>query len=229
MKTILITGASDGIGKSLALRFSKEKHNLILFGRHPEKVEAVRKQCEANGATVEAHAFYLNDEENRKPIVDDIMSRHRVDVLINNAGGWLKVGELTELDEEIIQYTVNVNLTAQILLTRQLLDHMRGRKGTAIINIVSKSGVSAQKGQAVYTATKYGMRGFTDVLREDTKDDPIRIGAVYQAGTNTQMFKKAGDDFPIEKFTEPDDLAEVIAFMLSRPAKIWLNEVRVTY
>jgi len=105
---------------------------------------------------------------------------------------------------------------------------MRERE-TAIINIISKSGIVAQLGQSVYTASKYGMKGFTDVLREDTKSEPIRIGAVYQSGTATQMFAKAGDDFPVENFTNPDDLADVVVFMLSRPAKIWLNEVQVVY
>lgn len=110
-----------------------------------------------------------------------------------------------------------------------MLEQMRSREGTAIINIVSKSGLVPQAGQTVYTASKYGMKGFTDVLREDTKDEPIRIAGVYQAGTNTQMFAKAGDDFEIEKFTNPDDLADIIVFVLTRPEKIWLNEVHVTY
>ncbi len=103
------------------------------------------------------------------------------------------------------------------MLTRQLLEKMRSQAGSAIINIVSKSGVISQAGQGVYTASKYGMKGFTDVLRLDTEDEPIRIAGVYQAGTHTHMFAKTGDDFPVEKFTSPADLADVIVFMLTRP------------
>jgi short-subunit dehydrogenase len=229
MKTILITGASDGIGKSIATKLSEQKANLILFGRDEAKLQAVKTACEANGSTVETYAFDLTDNTNRRMIVDEIMARQKIDVLVNNAGIWHKVGDVTTLSEEKVIETINTNLTSQVLLTRQLLDQMRGHEGTAIINIVSKSGITAQAGQAAYTASKYGMKGFVDVLREDTKAEPVRISGVYQSGTRTDMFAKAGDNFEVEKFTNPDDLADVIVFMLTRPEKIWLNEVHVAY
>ena len=229
MKTILITGASDGIGKSIATKLSKQKENLILFGRDEAKLQAVKSDCEANGSKVETYAFDLNDSNKRNSIVDEIMDKQKVDVLINNAGVWHKVGDITTLSEEKITGIINTNLTSQILLTRQLLNQMRDRNGSAIVNVVSKSGTVAQAGQSAYTASKYGMKGFTDVLREDTKEEPVRIAGVYQSGTNTGLFAKAGDDFPVEKFTNPDDLADILVFMLTRPDKIWLNEVHVTY
>lgn len=229
MKTVLITGASDGIGRSIALKLSRPETQLVLFGRDERKLQAVADACRSKGATVVLQAFDLTDDTSRRHIVDTLIADHPVDVLINNAGIWHKVGDLTTIGEEVIRQLIDINLTAHILLTRQLLSHMRDRTGAAIVNIVSKSGLVPQAGQSVYTASKYGMRGFTDVLREDTKQDPIRIGAVYQSGTATQMFSKAGDDFPVDKFTDPDDLAEVIEFMLSRPAKLWLNEVHVVY
>jgi len=229
MKTILITGASDGIGKSIAIRLSKLNNKLILFGRDQSKLDSVKAECEANGSEVGTYAFDLTDFSKLHEVVDEIIVKQTVDVLINNAGIWQKAGDLTSLSEEIIQEVINTNLTCHILLTRQLLDQMRNRKDTAIVNVISKSGIVAQLGQAIYTASKYGMKGFTDVLREDTKEEPIRIAAVYQSGTHTDMFKKAGEDFSSERFTEPDDLADVVVFMLTRPKKIWLNEVHVTY
>ncbi len=229
MKTILITGASDGIGKSIALALSKRKGNLILFGRSLDKLKEVKSAAENNGAVVEVYAFDLTDSIMRNEVVAELISKKQIDVLINNAGVWHKVGDLETIDEEKIQEVINTNLTSQILLTKQILPTMKGRSGTAILNIISKSGLVAQGGQTVYTASKYGMKGFTDVLREDTKEFPIRIGAIYQSGTSTSMFKKAGDDFPVDKFTDPNDLADVVDFMLSRPEKIWLNEVHVVY
>jgi short-subunit dehydrogenase len=229
MRTILITGASDGIGKSIAIKLSKQKVHLILFGRNESRLNEVRSICIANGSNVEVYAFDLTDNQRRQEIVDGIMAKNTVDILINNAGIWHKVGDITSLSAAKIEEVINVNLTSQILLTRQLLDHMRKRDGTAIINVVSKSGLVAQTGQSVYTASKYGLKGFTDVLREDTKEEPIRIAGVYQSGTNTNLFAKAGDNFPTDKFTNPDDLADVVVFMLTRPEKIWLNEVHITY
>ncbi len=227
MKTILITGASDGIGKSIAKKLSEQKEKLILFGRDSSKLEAVATTCRDNGSEVVIYAFDICDSLKRQNIIEEIISKYSVDVLINNAGVWHKVGDLTSLSEDKIQEIINTNLTSQILLTRQLLDHMRSRAGTAILNVVSKSGLVPQAGQTAYTASKYGMKGFTDVLREDTKQENIRIGAVYQSGTATDMFAKAGDDFPVERFTNPDDLADVIVFMLSRPEKLWVNEIHI--
>jgi NADP-dependent 3-hydroxy acid dehydrogenase YdfG len=140
---------------------------------------------------------------------------------------WHKVGDLETLSDEKILEVLNTNLVAQILITRGLLLKLKESVEGAIINIISKSGIVAQAGQSVYTASKYGMRGFTDVLRQDLKESSIRVGAVFQSGTNTQMFAKAGDEFAVETFTEPKDLAEVVAFMLSRPEKLWINEVMV--
>lgn len=221
MKTILITGASDGIGKSLAIKLANEGYGVILCGRDEDRLNEVASMC---GAQTQVLAFDLNNAEQRKEAVSKIKD---LDVLVNNAGVWHKVGGLETIDDETVEQVINTNLTSQILFTKALLPLIKDKAGASIINIISKSGIIAQDGQSVYTASKWGMRGFTDVLRSDTKQNAVRVGAVYQSGTNTDMFKKAGDDFPVETFTEPDDLADVILFMLSRPEKLWINEVRI--
>ena len=219
--------ATESAKASLFSSQSK-KTNLILFGRDETKLGDVSRQCEDEGVKVSTYTFDIADSTKRDQVVNEVLQTHSVDALINCAGIWHKVGDLTTITPEKVQEVISTNLTSHILLTQSLLPSMRERE-TAIINIISKSGIAAQAGQSVYAASKYGMKGFTDVLREDTKSEPIRIGAVYQSGTSTQMFAKAGDDFPVENFTNPDDLADVVVFMLSRPAKIWLNEVQVVY
>lgn len=221
MKTILITGASDGIGRSIAIKLAKEGHKLILCGRDEAKLQAVATECNTNPLIL---AFDLNDAEKRKETLAKI---NELDVLVNNAGIWQKVGDLETLDDETVVEVINTNLTSQILLTKALLPLLKDKEGSAIINVISKSGYTAQEGQSVYSASKWGMRGFTDVLRNDTKDNAVRVGAVYQSGTNTKMFEKGGDDLPVETFSEPDDLADVVVFMLNRPKKLWINEVRI--
>jgi NADP-dependent 3-hydroxy acid dehydrogenase YdfG len=134
---------------------------------------------------------------------------------------------LDTIDADILVATVQTNLIALMQLTRHMLPVLRAQAEGIILNIASKSGVVAQAGQSVYTATKYGVRGFTDVLKQDEAGTGVRVAGLYQSGTNTGMFAKAGEDVPNHIFTEPDDLADVVVFMLSRPAKLWMHEVRV--
>jgi short-subunit dehydrogenase len=227
-KTILISGASDGIGRSIALCLAKQDVNLILLGRDKSKLEEVKNNCETNGSRANIYAFDLTNKTSLNAVAQSIKEAGPVDVIVNNAGVWHKSTPLGRLEVETIESVINTNLTAQILLTRQFIDGMVDRE-TAIINIVSSAGMQGKAGRTAYAASKFGMRGFTEALRDETYSNSIRIGAIFQGGTNTQMFAKADEAMQLDKYTNPDDLAEVVLFMLTRPAKLWLNEVQVTY
>lgn len=132
-------------------------------------------------------------------------------------------------DEEIIN-VISTNLTGMILLTQKILPLLRKSPNSFIINISSRSGYSAQSGQSVYSASKYGVRGFTEVLREDLKDTNIRVSGIYQGGTNTQMFNKAGESFSndlLSTFIPTTGIANVIIFLIKLPKGIWLPEIRI--
>jgi short-subunit dehydrogenase len=227
-KTILITGASDGIGRCIALELAKHHANLLLVARDKTKLDDVKNLCKSNGSQAKIYAFDITDSTARESAVADIQQTAKVDILINNAGIWHKSTPLGSLSPETIELVIATNLTAQILLTRSFIDDMKERE-TAILNIVSSAGLQGKSGRTAYAASKYGMRGFTEALRDETKDQPIRIGGIFQSGTNTQMFNKANETMPLEKYSEPEDLAEVIAFMLTRPPQLWLNEVHIVY
>jgi short-subunit dehydrogenase len=227
-KTVLISGASDGIGKSIAIALAKSGANLVLLGRDIAKLEKVRNVCKSSGVNVHTYAFDITDNQALEDASKSIKQDGDVDVIINNAGIWHKATPLGELAPEVIESVIATNLTAHMLLTRLLINDMKDRE-TAIINMVSSAGMQGKAGRTAYAASKFGMRGFTEALRDETYTDPIRIGAFFQGGTNTQMFDKADEKMHLEKYTEPDDLAEVVVFMLTRPQKLWLNEVQVTY
>lgn len=118
--------------------------------------------------------------------------------------------QLDEIETSMIDSVIQTNLTGVIHMTHSVLPILRESQEAAIINIISQSGVVSQDGQSVYTATKFGIRGFTDVLKKDLKGTQVRIAGVYQAGTNTKMFENTGETMPIENFTDPADLADVI-------------------
>lgn len=226
MTKIVITGASEGVGKAITLSLASPETELVLVARNKEKLDVLVEEVVQQGGAATAAELDITDHDALVAFAD---TQTDVDVLINNAGVWHKMGQLDDMTDQTVHAVLNTNLTAHILLTKHLLPQLRQSSAPKIINIISKSGVTAQDGQTIYTASKWGMKGFTDVLRNDLKDTGVRVGAVYQSGTATDMFSKADETVPYEKFTDPADLANVVAFMLSQPDKIWLNEVHVTY
>lgn len=227
-KTVVITGASDGIGKSIALRLAKENTSLLLIARTESKLQAVAQAATAQGASVRIYPCDISHTESLSETIDKLVADNvGVDALINNAGIWQKQMPLDEIDPHVIDNVMNTNLTALIHMTHLLLPTLRQAETAAIINVVSKSGVLAQSGQSVYTASKYGARGFTEVLKEELKNSRVKVAGIYQSGTNTAMFKKTGEDFDTSQLTQPDDLANVVAFMLQQPDNIWLHDVRI--
>lgn len=226
-KTIVITGASDGLGREIALKLAMEKTNLVLIARTAEKLDVVEKECVSLGAiSVKSFPVDLKNTAELKKVTQQIKT---VDVLINNAGIWQKVGPLESIDENVIDDVIATNLTAMIHVTQFLLPALKKQPEAAIINISSRSGLIAPEGQTIYAASKWGVTGFTEVLKVDLKDSNIRVAGVYQGKTNTRIFEKAGDQVTTENYTDPKDLADVVVFMLSRPPKIWLHDVRVEY
>mmetsp|Transcript_27437 Transcript_27437/g.50566 ORF Transcript_27437/g.50566 Transcript_27437/m.50566 type:complete len:236 (-) Transcript_27437:4616-5323(-) len=228
-KTVVVTGGSDGIGKHICLKLAKENCRLAILGRDTARLAEVAEACATLGAPqVHTYACDMRDAGALHNTAQAILSDFDgVDILINNAGIWHKTGPLDSIDPDMLVATVHTNLTALMQLTQHLIPHLRNRDEAIILNVASKSGVVAQAGQSVYTATKYGVRGFTDVLKTDEAETGIRVAGLYQSGTNTDMFAKANEDVPNHIFTEPEDLADVVVFMLSRPPKIWLHDVRV--
>lgn len=228
-KTVVITGASDGIGKHISLRLAKDGVNLALIGRNKKRLEDVAVQAKELGALkIKTYVCDIQKGDDLEKIVNLIISDFgSIDILINDAGVWQKLMPVEEMKKDTIDNVIGTNLTALINVTRLFIPILKSREEAAIINVVSKSGVVAQEGQSVYSASKYGVRGFTEVLRLDLKDSNIKVAGLYQGGINTEMFKKADDNFSTADFTEPADLADVVAYMLSLPKKIWLYDVRV--
>ncbi len=226
-KTAVINGASDGLGREIALKLAKEGVSFALIARTAEKLEVVKTEClQAGAPKVDIYALDIRNTPELKKVLEQIKT---VDILINNAGIWQKVGPLEEIEKSVIDDVIATNLTAMIHCTQLLLPVLKKQPEAAIINISSRSGVTTPAGQSVYVASKWGVTGFTEVLKNDLKETKVRVAGVYQGGTNTKMFEKTGENFPVNTFIDPKDLADVVVFMLSRPGQIWLHDVRVEY
>jgi NADP-dependent 3-hydroxy acid dehydrogenase YdfG len=230
-KVAVVTGASSGVGREIALRLAKEGVRLALIARDKERLAKVSQEAVSLGSPkVQIYECDLRYNEILKLTVQKIVSDFgRVNILINNAGIWQKLTYLENMTEDLIDDVIATNLTAVIHTTRLVLPSLKEQSEAAIINISSRSGVTAQPGQTIYCASKWGVRGFTEVLKEDLRNTKVRVAGVYPAGIATDLLDKAGDRIQIDNYSDPKDIAETIVFMLSRPEKIWLHEVRIEY
>lgn len=230
-KTFVVTGASDGIGKAVAVALARHGVNLALLARDRSGLQVTKRQCrKSKDQNIEIFPCDLRQTKKLAPIIRNIVHQFKnIDGLINVAGIWQKLAPIEKIPANEVDNVIQTNLTSLIHCTRLFLPHLKKRTIAVIVNVSSKSGVVAQEGQSVYTASKYGVCGFTEVLKVDLKNTGVRVAGVYQSGTNTKMFKKAGDKFSTAKFTQPKDLADAIVYMISRPDKMWIHEIHIEY
>lgn len=232
-QTIVVTGASDGIGREISLSLAKRGAVVAMVARSLEKLTDVLSEVKSLGSV--NSKIYVCDVSNQEDIENttkQIMADYPTNLigLVNNAGIWQKKDQLENISDEELVSVIQIDLMGVIRFTKELLPVLKSAPESAIINISSRSGITAQPGQSVYTAAKWGVKGFTEVLKEDLKESNVHVAGVYQGGTNTSMFHKAGENWPAEKletFIQASDLAETIVYMLALPPRIWLSEVHV--
>lgn len=230
-KIAIVAGASDGLGRQVSFKLAKEGVSLALIARSEEKLNEVKREAEKLGSpkVVCYHCDIQVKEQIKKTVQQIEVDFNEVQILLNIAGIWQKLNLLENISEEEVDSVIGIDLTGMIHMTRLVLPILKRQKEAIVLNDSSRSGVTAQPGQSVYTAAKWGVRGFTEVLKEDLKETNVKVAAIYQGGTNTEMFNKTGEHFNQEKFIKPEDLADVIIFMLSRPSGVWLHDVRIEH
>lgn len=189
MKTVLITGASSGIGKAYAERFAKAGYKVILVSRRQEKLEEVaaklKREYKAETVVIPCD---LSEEYAACRLCEELSDRHLVvDILVNNAGFATK-GRLDQTVFEKQHREINVNVTALTELTHLLIGEMAKRESGIVINISSAAGFNPVPYSAVYAATKAYVLSFSQSLAYEYKDRGIKVLAVCPQATKTHFF-----------------------------------------
>ncbi|KAI5806789.1 hypothetical protein DFH27DRAFT_480063 [Peziza echinospora] len=238
-KTILITGASSGIGRSTAIEFARTAPDvrLVLTARRVTELEAVRAEIKAEPAlkNVQIHVQKLDvsNPQEIEGLLDALPEEWRnIDVLVNNAGlvkGTEHVGQITLSD---VQVMINTNVLGLITITQAILPGMLLRGRGDIINVGSIAGREGYAGGSIYCATKAAVRAFTESLRKETINSRVRIIEVDpgQVLTEFSIVRFRGDKEKAEKVYEgcepltPGDVAEVIVFSAGRRENVVVAE-----
>jgi uncharacterized protein len=194
MSTVLITGASGGIGYELARLFARNRYSLVLVARRADRLAEVATELEAHGVTVRTIALDLATEPAPRFLFQQLERENIIiDILVNNAG-FGAFGEFRDMPEEQILGQIQLNITALTELTRLFLPAMVARRGGRIMNVASTAGFQPGPLMAVYYATKAYVISFTEAVANEVRESGVTVTCFCPGATHTGFAKRAGND-----------------------------------
>jgi short-subunit dehydrogenase len=194
MSTVLITGASGGIGYELAKLFARDHHDLILIARSGDKLAQIATELRAQNVTVKTIALDLATPLAPKFLFDQLQPEGvAIDILINNAG-FGAFGEFAQMSNDEIFGQIQLNITALTELTRLLLPAMLARRTGRIMNVASTAGFQPGPLMAVYYATKAYVISFSEALANEVRHSGVTVTCFCPGATHTGFAKRAGND-----------------------------------
>jgi NAD(P)-dependent dehydrogenase (short-subunit alcohol dehydrogenase family) len=213
-KVALITGASQGLGRALALAYAREGARVVINARSEESIRPVAGEVEALGAEVLALAADVSESADVRRLVDAAVGRFdRIDVLVNNAGVLGPRVAIAEYPEDEWRRVIDANLTGLFLVTKAAIPHMP--EGGSIINVVSGVSVEGRAGWGAYSVSKFGVEGITQILASELEGRRIRANAVDPGGMRTEMRAAAyPDEDPTTRIT-PEENTGVFLYLAS--------------
>ena len=235
-KTVMITGATSGIGEACARKFAQGGYNLILTGRNSERLNAVKAAAEALGAEVLVLQFDVRHRKEAESAVASLTGKwSNIDVLVNNAGLALGLEKEYEGDMDDWETMIDTNIKGLLTMTRLIVPGMVARNHGHVINIGSVAGDAAYAGGNVYCATKSAVKTITDGLRIDVAESNVRVTNIKPGlvETNFSVVRFHGDKDHADnvyKGIKPlcgDDIADVVFYAASAPEHVQIAEVLV--
>jgi NADP-dependent 3-hydroxy acid dehydrogenase YdfG len=229
-RVAVITGASSGIGEATARAFAADGHRLALLARRADRIQALAAELGDGAIAIEAD---VTDRDSIVAAAERVRSElGGADILVNNAGVMLLAPFTSDQRAEQRQM-VEVNLLGAMTATEVFLDQLRDGGGD-LVNISSVAGRTARAGNAAYAATKWGINGWSEALRQELQP-AIRVIVIEPGAVATELTdhitdaqtKAATRQFVKDLAITPQDIAEVIAFAVARPRRMTLNEILV--
>ena len=219
MKTAVVTGASKGIGRVIALKLASLGFSLAIVGRNEKQLSTLKDEIEKCGVSCLVLAIDLSDEKAPDHIIKETISNFgQLDLLINNAGT-AQSADILETDAATWNAIFNVNARAPFFLCKAAIPHLKKSENPIIINIGSVVGFKGYEGQAAYSSSKHALAGFTKVLAKEVQDDGIQVHLISPGGVNTEMIQEMRPDINTGELIQPEEIAELIEFLITRKGR----------
>lgn len=219
---MIITGAGSGLGKELALLFSLKGYHLLLTGRTLEKLTAVKKEIETIGGKADILQLDIRNNKDVVNKVKELSRKYTIFGLVNNAGIG-HFGAFTEVTEQQINEMIDTNILGTILMTKAILPMLEQNNDGQIINIISTAGLRGKVNEAVYVASKFAVRGFTESLQKEYEGSGIKFNAVYMGGMNTPFWDESDHIKDKSRLRSAKEIAEIIIGRLNQDSIIIEN------
>ena len=235
-KTVLITGATSGIGLACARKFAENGDKLILTGRNADKLKEISDELTAKGTQVRTLKFDVRNRVVAEEMLQELPAEWKnIDVLVNNAGLALGLEPEYEGDLDDWETMIDTNIMGLLTMTRLVVPSMVKRNSGHIINIGSVAGDAAYKGGNVYCATKAAVKALSDGLRIDVADTAIRVtnlkpGLVETNFSNIRFHGDTDRAATVYQGITPltgDDIADVAVYASNAPAHVQIAEVLI--
>jgi len=222
-KVVIITGASEGIGRQAALLFAKEGAHCVLAARRENLLADVLNDLTGGPKN---HIFYPTDiskDEDAKILISEAVKKYnRIDILVNNAGVSY-VGRVKDMDLEKAENALNINLLGTIRITRYVLPYMIRQNSGHIITISSIIGKRGVPYRSIYCASKFGIEGFMQSLRSEVDKYNIQVSIIRPPSVNTNFSNKIERDSDVMHHAldnlDPDTVARTIVNVAKRPKR----------
>jgi 3-oxoacyl-[acyl-carrier protein] reductase len=225
-KVAIVTGAGRGIGKAISVSLARAGCRVVLAARTREQIEAVHKEILSRGGDALAVPTDLTVDDDIQRLVDKSQGKWGgVDILINNAG-WGKRASVVSASLTDWDRTFRLNVRAPMVLAKAVLPYMIAKNEGAVINIASVSGKTGEANGAAYSASKFGLIGFTQSLYEEVREHGIKVSVILPGFVDTPMIPPV-KHLDRSKMIQPEDIADAVMFVLKSPPTCCPVEITV--
>ena len=230
-KTIIVTGASQGLGKELSIKLAGLGAKIALVSRNEQLLLEVKKEINDKGGEAEVFICDITVLDQVKNTVSKVLEKFGgIDILVNDAGIWT-TNKAEETRPELIERAFKVNTIGHIYFTKTVLPIMKKINKGHIFNVISRAGLDLEENKdwATYAASKWAMNGYTQALKHSLAETKIKVTALYPGGFESNIFETLGEDISESHnqswMMKTSDVADAAIYALEKPDNLSIDSI----